>query len=499
MWNKATAVGMLATLLSAAPGLSAAAPEVDADAWKVRQSRMIHHTTTVDVADTQLEIDVYTEPQRQGWGRELIASAEALLVSLVRRFGPPPGDLKRVLIVDEPNMDGWGWNGGDAGIRLRSPADEFVLARQLVHYWLNPVTVDHVWLLEGLAHWEALMALRRADLGHVAQQHFDRRRHAAFDQQQTLDFALSGVDLRNEPPDRYAFGTSKAMLFAALIRVALGQRGYDEWVAAVPQTSKSANADQVRTLLTEQGRNADAMFAGWVDEGDYQSFRWRDLGDDDADGVPNALEAALGTDPEEPDSDGDRLADGYEYWHQLNPAVRDTYGDGKRDHERVPLAVDGLGGEWEAHGLTPAYRDPAGDGDPVDMDAIWFAHDEDTVYVRIDTASSSWPRDTSFWLTVLWDWDGDRRADFATVGDQRGHAWFVPMRRGNPIDDVGQFDPRLRFQAGRVAEMAIPRELLEDRQKIQLNVRLDQRRGRAPIDHTGGYWHVLAPDEGRLP
>lgn len=53
--------------------------------------------------------------------------------------------------------------------------------------------------------------------------------------------------------------------------------------------------------------------------------------DDDADGLSNLAEQALGTDPADPDSDDDGIADGLEYSTGTNPAASDSDGDGLRD------------------------------------------------------------------------------------------------------------------------------------------------------------------------
>ena len=60
--------------------------------------------------------------------------------------------------------------------------------------------------------------------------------------------------------------------------------------------------------------------------------------DIDGDGLSNIQEAALGTDPRNPDTDGDGLTDGAEVnTYHTNPLLRDTDGDGLTDWQEVML------------------------------------------------------------------------------------------------------------------------------------------------------------------
>ena len=82
-------------------------------------------------------------------------------------------------------------------------------------------------------------------------------------------------------------------------------------------------------------------------------------GDLDGDGLTNEREAALGTDPLNPDTDGDRLTDRDEVeTYQTNPLVVDT------DDDRLPD-----GDEVQIHLTDPRNRDMDGDG-RIDGDEI---------------------------------------------------------------------------------------------------------------------------------
>ncbi|HXK21169.1 MAG TPA: MarR family transcriptional regulator, partial [Myxococcota bacterium] len=67
------------------------------------------------------------------------------------------------------------------------------------------------------------------------------------------------------------------------------------------------------------------------------------LDDGDQDGLTDSNEAALGTNPDIADTDGDGLADGAEvHTHGTNPLVFDTDGDGFGDGDEVAAGSDPL-------------------------------------------------------------------------------------------------------------------------------------------------------------
>jgi len=100
--------------------------------------------------------------------------------------------------------------------------------------------------------------------------------------------------------------------------------------------------------------NTDQADADMDGEGDVCD------GDSDADGLTNEEELALGTDPNDPDSDGDSIADGFEVGGDASAPV-DTDMDG---------TIDALDDDSDEDGISDA--DEAGDADlatdPVDTD-----------------------------------------------------------------------------------------------------------------------------------
>ena len=125
------------------------------------------------------------------------------------------------------------------------------------------------------------------------------------------------------------------------------------------------------------GEEADEGDDGDADEGVEDGGDGEDTedADQDADGISDTDETdSIGTDPTNPDSDGDELLDGDEIGAETDPFNLDTDGDGLLDGEEVnmygssPLVVDtdedGLPDFNEAtqHGTDPTNSDTDADG-----------------------------------------------------------------------------------------------------------------------------------------
>ncbi len=471
-----------AAWLVAAPTVAA---DFDPEAWRTRQSRLLQREASVSAGGADVRMQIWVEPERQTWARTLTEDLTALVPVFVQRFGPLPFDGP-LMVIEEPNLAGPGWSGGAAGIHLRFGSDTVDLARQLAHLWIRPQTVGESWLQEGVAGWEALRALRLAGYGEAAEQHFLHLLRETRAVWTDRDFPLADVDLRREPEIRARFGRQKATLVVALIESAIGDRAWSGIATALPQAAGFDDAALVKAIEAG-GRTAAPMLTGWVAPGAYTVWKWSDLADRDGDGLPDALEALAGTRPDNPDSDGDGLSDGWEYWRGFSPTARDSVGDGRGDMVRAGMAVDGLPGDWDARGLQPIVVDfPAGDGAPYDLTQVWMTTDSERLHLRIDTAEPL-PSGGRWWLTVLFDVDGDRHPDLVVALDDQDRTWYSRFRRGAPLPEMGERDQRLISRRGRIVEIALPRDLLE-RTAVRFTVRLDTPRGEAAIDHLGGWW-----------
>lgn len=146
--------------------------------------------------------------------------------------------------------------------------------------------------------------------------------------------------------------------------------------------------------------------------------------DSDDDGLSNAEEATLGTDPFAPDTDGDQLMDGDELsWHGSDPLDPDTDGDGLTDGEEVLLL-----------GRSPTWPDPEdADNDALtDLEELGYGtdpFDPDTDGdILLDGDEIS--RGTS---PIEVDTDGDELSDWADLF--RGCDPLNPDTDGDELSD----------------------------------------------------------------
>jgi hypothetical protein len=97
--------------------------------------------------------------------------------------------------------------------------------------------------------------------------------------------------------------------------------------------------------------------------------------DRDGDGLSDAEEEALGTDPTQPDTDGDELTDGDEVQvYETMPTSADTDGDGVADGAEVLAGTSPLIADADRDGLPDAHELTAGSNPLVpdsDLDGVW--------------------------------------------------------------------------------------------------------------------------------
>ena len=189
-----------------------------------------------------------------------------------------------------------------------------------------------------------------------------------------------------------------------------------------------------------------------------------DADDDDNDGLTNGEERRIGTDPGNPDTDGDGLKDGEEVKrYRTNPLVVDTDGDGLTDGDEVfkyhtdptksDTDGDGLsdGDEVLKYKTDPLKLDTDGDG-LIDGDEVLKYH---TDPLKVDTDSdglSDWDEVKTYNTDpTKADTDGDGLSDFEEIRtyhtnplksdtDGGGVSDAVEVKRGsnplNPKDDL---------------------------------------------------------------
>jgi hypothetical protein len=150
---------------------------------------------------------------------------------------------------------------------------------------------------------------------------------------------------------------------------------------------------------------------GWVDsgyedgvsEGSAEDAQELAEPDADGDGLSDAEEIALGSDPHNPDSDYDGLTDADEVrLTGTSPLLADSDGDGISDYNAFygNAAVDTL---WAGEGVTPYDWDGDGLHDPVDPDPYSAENLGDGDGDHVPDPEDSHPLDPVLWC----DWNGN--------------------------------------------------------------------------------------------
>ena len=154
----------------------------------------------------------------------------------------------------------------------------------------------------------------------------------------------------------------------------------------------------------------DANGNGRVDAGEGDPLNPEDgpRGDPDRDGLNNAAEAVVGTDPRDRDTDRDGLDDGAEVAGVTNPLQADGDEDGLRDGDEVARGTDPVRFDSDGGG-TGDGQEVADGTDPLDgSDDLGRDEDGDGLTTREERAVGLNPN------------DGDTDDDGVADGDERG-------------------------------------------------------------------------------
>ena len=161
--------------------------------------------------------------------------------------------------------------------------------------------------------------------------------------------------------------------------------GFDPLDILNPGASGDADSDGLTNLEESQNGTApnnpdtdgDGMKDGWEVAHNLNPLLNDAALDPDSDGLTNLQEYILGTDPHNSDSDNDGMPDGWENSHGFNPLVNDASGDADSDAltnlqeyqqntnpHNNDTDGDGMPDGWEvSNGLNPLLNDASGDPD----------------------------------------------------------------------------------------------------------------------------------------
>ena len=106
---------------------------------------------------------------------------------------------------------------------------------------------------------------------------------------------------------------------------------------------------------TQTAQNVGSLIAAATQTASFNQTQAATIGqeDTDGDGLTNAREIELGTDPTKADTDGDGISDGDEVnKYHTNPLNPDSDGDGLSDGEEIRIGTDPLNPDTDQDGLT---------------------------------------------------------------------------------------------------------------------------------------------------
>lgn len=358
------------------------------------------------------------------------------------------------------------------------------------------MTVASTWFEEGVDEYYGLRALVPLRFGTPLQGlagRYDIYRKG----RATHDMPLAGSTRQPGDPEKehwlaYDKGALVAFLLDRAIRQASEGRGSLDDVLRIlyrrhGQHRNGPVDDAVVLAAVNQvaGRDLTPLFDRWVRRATPLEPELAPLlADDDRDGISNAGEELLRTDPRAWDSDRDGASDRVEYLAATDPrsaASRPT----------LPLQVDGRSGDWRHVAATGGGRDPSGDSScETDISTVTATRAGDALYLLLSTrcpvAADGGLR---YYANLDLDRDGVADLQVAAVPGSGGDTSRFRQDWTNyglrPMEEV----PGLLSALDEAVEFRIPASLLQGSRSVQASCGVwDTRTGRA-LDSTG--WIVL--------
>lgn len=182
----------------------------------------------------------------------------------------------------------------------------------------------------------------------------------------TLIYSARGAaDITIESGEIVSLAGDQAISLVGPLTITGGGEGTDLSLVytgpAVPQLTESSATPMAVGRVIEGATVAATPAAGTLPAATATAEQRTTADDTDSDGLSNADEAALNTDPELVDTDEDGLSDGDEvHTFKTSPLAPDTDGDGVLDGDEVAQASDPLSGITveAAPAETPSAEEP---------------------------------------------------------------------------------------------------------------------------------------------
>lgn len=100
--------------------------------------------------------------------------------------------------------------------------------------------------------------------------------------------------------------------------------------------------------------------------------------------------------------------------------------------EPARIVIDEAGDDWES--VPVRHTDPSGDGDAVDLGRLWMSHDEEHLFLRVETGETINLSEGND-LTLYLDTDNDTTTGRQTMGLGAELSWTFGERSGRVYDD----------------------------------------------------------------
>ncbi len=354
----------------------------------------LHVSGYVALMEINLEIIVTYQGNKKDWAEYILERAIQYLPVIEKYLNAPlPYQIQdNTLYIqgeDSPEYNGNYAGGFNANnyivldydvVPLGQPA---TLLHELNHFWFGPYPK---WFREGVNNFIPVAL----EMGNYFP--FDFNIKAALDRQYfynynpEFDIPVYNYHLLGLTGEEYLICHQKNLKIQYLIYQELGMYNYRLFLQGLLRFGPVKEDQALMEILSEYKEiDWTSFFSGWIFPGAYQNINISDFVDIDSDGIISVDEIYYGTDPDNPDSDGDLIPDGAELELHLNPLFKDSM---ETVIENGPY-IDGLLYDWEYYTYN-TISDPEGDSSigQFDITYVHYFVRNNTLYIAFNTKES---------------------------------------------------------------------------------------------------------------